>query len=53
MRVACQTTPRKAVVPLFPSQVPRDDTLVSGGGEDEIGVVKRAGDGHHPARMPL
>jgi len=53
MRVACQTTPRKAVVPLFPSQVPRDDTLVSGGGEDEIGVAKRAGDGHHPARMPL
>ncbi len=53
MSVASQTTPRKAVVPLFPSQVPRDDTLVSGGGQDEIRVVKRAGDGRHPAPMPL
>jgi len=52
MRVASQTTPRTTVVPLFPTQVPYDDTLVSGG-QDEIGVVKRAGDGRHPARMPL
>jgi hypothetical protein len=52
-KCASQTTPRKAVVRLFPSQVPRDETLVSGGVQDEFGTVKRAGDGRHRARMPL
>jgi hypothetical protein len=51
--VAGQSSPGVAVVSFLSSEGPDDDTLVPGGGEDQVRVVKRAGDGGNPSGVTL
>ena len=49
VRVTVQASLRVTVVALFSGQRPQDDGLISGRGQENVGVVERSGDGSHPA----